>query len=49
MLVREGTHDKGAEVSKQINDKERVIAAMENPPLRELVLKLVKGMPSRYY
>lgn len=29
-------------VNKQVNDKERVIAALENPPLRELVEECIK-------
>jgi len=39
--VREGTHQSGAEISKQINDKERVFAALENPSLRETVERLI--------
>lgn len=32
---------RGATVNKQINDKERVAAAMENPHLREIVEQCV--------
>ena len=28
--TKEGRHDKGAEIDRQVNDKERVAAAMEN-------------------
>jgi len=37
ILVEEGSHDTAAEVSKQINDKERVAAALENPVLLRTV------------
>jgi len=37
ILVKEGTHDTEGDINKQINDKERVAAAMENPNLRETV------------
>lgn len=37
ILVKEGTHSTEADINKQINDKERVAAAMENPNLRETV------------
>ncbi|XP_014663471.1 PREDICTED: MIP18 family protein FAM96A-like [Priapulus caudatus] len=37
IYLKEGSHDTATEVSKQINDKERVSAALENPSLRELV------------
>lgn len=32
----------GFTVNKQINDKERIAAAMENPNLKELVEKCIK-------
>ncbi|MCL4144161.1 UNVERIFIED_CONTAM: hypothetical protein GTU68_026025, partial [Idotea baltica] len=35
--VAVGTHDSEGEVNKQINDKERVAAALENPNLLKLV------------
>lgn len=37
--IKEGTHDEGPQITKQINDKERTAAAMENPD----VVKLVQG------
>lgn len=40
--VKEGTHSTEADINKQINDKERVAAAMENPNLREAVEKCIK-------
>lgn len=42
ILLREGSHSTEAEVNKQINDKERVAAAMENPNLRETVEECIK-------
>lgn len=41
ILVKQGSHETADEVNKQINDKERVAAAMENPNLRELVQKCI--------
>lgn len=40
--VTEGTHFVEDDVNKQINDKERVAAAMENPDLRALVEDCIK-------
>ena len=37
IFIKEGTHTSRDEVNKQINDKERIAAAMENPNLKELV------------
>jgi len=42
ILVLEGSHQTASEVSKQINDKERVAAAMENPNLRATVEECIK-------
>jgi len=42
ILVKEGTHDTEADINKQINDKERVAAAMENPNLKETVEECIK-------
>ncbi|KAF2352149.1 MIP18 family-like [Trinorchestia longiramus] len=39
--VAEGTHDTADEVNKQINDKERVAAALENPNLKAIVEKCI--------
>lgn len=35
--IKEGTHSTESDINKQINDKERVAAALENPNLRETV------------
>ncbi|XP_018620884.1 cytosolic iron-sulfur assembly component 2A isoform X2 [Scleropages formosus] len=37
IYISEGTHSTEEDINKQINDKERVAAAMENPNLREIV------------
>lgn len=37
IIIKEGTHTTRDEINKQINDKERISAAMENPNLRSLV------------
>ncbi|XP_023710525.1 MIP18 family protein galla-1 [Cryptotermes secundus] len=37
IFIRKGTHSTEEEINKQINDKERIAAAMENPDLRDLV------------
>ncbi len=37
LLFQEGSHSTGDEITKQINDKERVAAALENPNLLETV------------
>ncbi|GIX92975.1 cytosolic iron-sulfur assembly component 2A [Caerostris darwini] len=42
VFLKEGTHASVHEVSKQLNDKERVAAAMENPELREKVEECIK-------
>ena len=42
IFVNEGSHSIEGDVNKQINDKERVAAAMENPNLRELVEECIK-------
>ena len=36
-FFQEGTHSTAQEITKQINDKERVAAALENPNLRQTV------------
>ncbi|XP_063435122.1 cytosolic iron-sulfur assembly component 2A-like [Mytilus trossulus] len=41
IYIKEGTHSTAEEINKQINDKERIAAAMENPNLRELVDKCI--------
>jgi len=40
--VKEGTHSTSAEITKQINDKERVAAALENPNLVKVVEECIK-------
>ncbi|XP_074651433.1 cytosolic iron-sulfur assembly component 2A-like [Tubulanus polymorphus] len=37
IMIKKGTHSSEDEVNKQINDKERIAAAMENPNLQQLV------------
>ncbi|KAK2156490.1 hypothetical protein LSH36_212g04053 [Paralvinella palmiformis] len=37
IFIKEGSHDTEKEVNKQINDKERVMAALENTTLLNLV------------
>ncbi|XP_044135278.1 cytosolic iron-sulfur assembly component 2A [Bufo gargarizans] len=41
IYISEGTHSTEEDINKQINDKERVSAAMENPNLREIVEQCV--------
>ncbi|XP_066557271.1 cytosolic iron-sulfur assembly component 2A [Amia ocellicauda] len=41
VYISEGTHSTEEDINKQINDKERVAAAMENPNLREIVEQCV--------
>ncbi|XP_072038518.1 cytosolic iron-sulfur assembly component 2A-like [Amphiura filiformis] len=42
IFVTKGTHATEDEINKQINDKERIAAAMENPNLKQLVENCVK-------
>ncbi|XP_050421972.1 MIP18 family protein galla-1 [Adelges cooleyi] len=42
IYIKKGAHTTEEEINKQINDKERVAAAMENPSLREVVEKCIK-------
>lgn len=37
LAIKEGSHSTADEITKQINDKERVAAALENPNLRQTV------------
>uniref|UniRef100_A0A674AZP6 Cytosolic iron-sulfur assembly component 2A n=1 Tax=Salmo trutta TaxID=8032 RepID=A0A674AZP6_SALTR len=41
IFISEGTHSTEEDINKQINDKERVAAAMENPNLRDIVEQCV--------
>uniref|UniRef100_A0A8C6Y1A8 Cytosolic iron-sulfur assembly component 2A n=1 Tax=Naja naja TaxID=35670 RepID=A0A8C6Y1A8_NAJNA len=42
IYISEGAHSIEEDINKQINDKERVAAAMENPSLREIVDQCVQ-------
>lgn len=42
IFVKQGTHSTVDEINKQINDKERVAAALENPNLLETVEMCIK-------
>ncbi|XP_078539093.1 cytosolic iron-sulfur assembly component 2A [Lissotriton helveticus] len=42
IYIAEGAHSTEEDINKQINDKERVAAAMENPSLREIVENCVR-------
>ncbi|XP_037908518.1 MIP18 family protein galla-1 isoform X2 [Hermetia illucens] len=42
IYIKKGAHSTEIEINKQINDKERIAAAMENPNLRELVENCIK-------
>lgn len=37
VFIRDGSHTSAAELNKQMNDKERVAAAMENSNIRKMV------------
>ncbi|XP_045483095.1 MIP18 family protein galla-1 [Harmonia axyridis] len=42
IYIKEGAHTTEEEINKQINDKERISAAMENPRLKEMVENCIK-------
>jgi len=42
ITLKEGSHNTEEDINKQINDKERVAAAMENPNLKETVEKCIE-------
>ncbi|XP_076180884.1 cytosolic iron-sulfur assembly component galla-1 [Ptiloglossa arizonensis] len=42
IYIKKGAHSTEQEINKQINDKERIAAAMENPNLKELVEKCIQ-------
>ncbi|XP_016992958.2 MIP18 family protein galla-1 [Drosophila takahashii] len=42
IFIKKGAHQTEEEINKQINDKERIAAAMENPNLRNLVENCIK-------
>ena len=37
IFIKAGKHDQETEINKQLNDKERVLAALENPSLLKMV------------
>lgn len=37
IFIKQGTHETADDINKQINDKERIAAAMENPNLQRIV------------
>lgn len=41
--IREGTHTSTGQVNKQLNDKERVAAALENDTLRSVLNKMLSN------
>lgn len=45
VFVREGAHVAEDAINKQLNDKERVAAAMENPHLAGVVQQCLSGEP----
>ena len=50
VLIEPGKHDQEVEINKQLNDKERVVAALENPSLLTMVHKgLVKAEKNLQY
>ncbi|CAL8075398.1 unnamed protein product [Calicophoron daubneyi] len=46
VLISPGTHDTEDEINKQLADKERVAAALENPALLKLVNECLAGLNS---
>ncbi|KAG8233652.1 hypothetical protein J437_LFUL013698 [Ladona fulva] len=44
IYIKKGAHTTEEEINKQINDKERIAAAMENPNLRELSVPEVNSI-----
>ncbi|KAF5270234.1 hypothetical protein FQA39_LY08448 [Lamprigera yunnana] len=42
ICIKKGAHTTEGEINKQINDKERIAAAMENPNLKEMVENCIK-------
>lgn len=45
LSIKEGTHSTADEITKQINDKERVAAALENPNLKQTVEDCINHSP----
>ncbi|XP_041361032.1 cytosolic iron-sulfur assembly component 2A-like [Gigantopelta aegis] len=48
IFIKEGSHETAKEINKQINDKERIAAAMENPNLRDLINKCIDDSDDTY-
>jgi len=46
IYVKEGSHTSPQEVDKQVNDKERVAAALENPDIMQLVTTCITYVPT---
>jgi hypothetical protein len=44
LYIVPGSHNSVEEITKQINDKERVAAAMENPNLRQTVETCIRNV-----
>ncbi|KAJ1530593.1 hypothetical protein ONE63_005475 [Megalurothrips usitatus] len=42
IYIKKGAHNTEDEINKQINDKERIAAAMENPNLRKIVEECIQ-------
>ncbi|KAE8753259.1 hypothetical protein FOCC_FOCC000182 [Frankliniella occidentalis] len=42
IFIKKGAHNTEEEINKQINDKERIAAAMENPNLRKIVEECIQ-------
>jgi len=40
--VSPGSHDKEVEINKQLSDKERVYAALENPKLIQIINSIIR-------
>ena len=47
VAIAAGAHASEAAVNKQLADKERVAAALENPNLRDMVAKCLAGADGR--
>jgi hypothetical protein len=41
-IVQEGKHSIKGQIDKQVNDKERVLAAMENHSITQVIADLIK-------
>ena len=40
-MIEQGKHDTEKEINKQLNDKERVLAALENANLSSKIIKII--------